>query len=535
MKKILLFILVLALLSASAFAMTSVLMPTRSLTVAPVNQTITTAPVVKTTPVTTAPIVQSAPLVTKSLVNYPASDNNGLETGYEEAPASNGSLDIVTKTTRTETEYDLDYDEPGSIYGVRCSADDCTYHYDEKGMVIGVTEKTTSNESPDKVKERTRVIVYDTLGRIEKEITADHEQGIPGEVLDEVQGLGPVYQAMYELLRQGQEQKKDELQEMKASAEQKLQAALDSVEQKKEEIEESKEEANFFQRSWMSIKSLFMMHAMQDKLKNDTARIESDESKQEDMAKCRQLHEKQRRAVINCSGVQEMKDNNLTYYFNMKGKLTGYKEDGKTTAKTHIFEYDEMGQIEEETVIDHETGNMTDRQALEDQLGNTDIDALVELVMFEAQQSEDDSLRETIEELQRLNKQKSAQREYQEYLKDQKEKVNGQIQDEYDKQNQFYNEPASEIAEKLPGTLNDTAKKGVKLGEGATTEPQGRINDLMNKSPAEGRGMADRPGFITRFWGWLTGERRGGAISTLSNMMMRKNSTTQDILVQNQK
>ena len=53
--------------------------------------------------------------------------------------------------------------------------------------------------------------------------------------------MGAIYQAMYAMLQQATEQKKDKMQEMKAASEQKLKAALEACQAKRQEIEEERQ------------------------------------------------------------------------------------------------------------------------------------------------------------------------------------------------------------------------------------------------------------------------------------------------------
>jgi hypothetical protein len=55
--------------------------------------------------------------------------------------------------------------------------------------------------------------------------------------------MGAIYQAMYAMLRQASEQKKDKMQEMKVASEQKLRAALEACHVKSQEIEDQRQSA----------------------------------------------------------------------------------------------------------------------------------------------------------------------------------------------------------------------------------------------------------------------------------------------------
>ena len=422
------------------------------------------------TPITKQVVIpnMTVPIIVQPIVND--TEDDGLAVDYAQGTSDDdASLGIVQPVNRTTTEYDTKgrvggYDEqeiskpspvveevkPVIYEGVRCSADDCTYHYDKDGVVIGVTEKSASDDAPNKTRTITRIIVYDKMGRIDREIDVSPDSFIKTDDLADVGSMGDNYQVMLELMKQTNNDRKERLEEMRQGAEAKLNAALEEIETKEQEIEKYKQkaESNFAEKAWLSIRSLFVR--------------EKPQGYHQDIVKCRQVHETQRRAANDCEGILEMKDAGRTLYYDPDGRLLGYRDNQSMS----IFMYDALGNITDETVIDERTGNVTNSEALKDALGEIDIESLTEIVMFEAWQAEEDGLQQAIDELHKTNEQKARMR---------------QAMAEMKKQKAWLEENESALASKLPETIENYTGKGAEIGEGA-----------------------EKPGFMMRFWDLLS-------------------------------
>ncbi|MBW2997722.1 hypothetical protein KY349_05265, partial [Candidatus Woesearchaeota archaeon] len=74
-------------------------------------------------------------------------------------------------------------------------------------------------------------------------------------------------------------------------------------------------------------------------------------------------------------------------------------------SRTHILLYNSLGQVSQAIIIDQETGQVSD------------LDALVQLVIFEMWQTEEESLKGVLEEMHRMNEEKKQQRDYMESAK----------------------------------------------------------------------------------------------------------------------
>jgi anthranilate/para-aminobenzoate synthase component I len=124
-----------------------------------------------------------------------------------------------------------------------------TYEYDSQGRLVGYTETITENDSPEKTNKFTHILQYNSLGQVSKELIFDHETGEITDVdalrdaLNGMDQMGPIYQAMYQMLQEGFEQKKDARDDAIIAQEQKASAAQEAAGSKKEEIEEKVDSA----------------------------------------------------------------------------------------------------------------------------------------------------------------------------------------------------------------------------------------------------------------------------------------------------
>jgi hypothetical protein len=115
-------------------------------------------------------------------------------------------------------------------------------------------------------------------------------------------------------------------------------------------------------------------------------------------------------------------------------------------------------------------------------LSSQDIDALVMLVMFDLWKSEEDDLKEMVNEMQKMNEAKKRQRELIEYLKKQKASAEDKIRESYKGANA---KPSGRIKTFSPQFLKETAKTRLLNIKYTRTPKLPVLKDPKQMSPSE--------------------------------------------------
>jgi hypothetical protein len=336
-------------------------------------------------------------------------------------------------------------------------------------------------------------------------------------------------------------------------------------------------------------------------------------------------------------------------HYDKNGKLVAYTEKitdssapGKTHTTTHLFKYNSMGNVEEEITVDHETGEISDAEALKNMIGGLEGTGAIYQSMYAFLQQALEEKKENHQEVMEANQQKleaainateekkedieeakdaaekeftpgiwsrflsfigirdtpSAVNEKQERMQDigacrkthedqhgraaymenstiiailfngsiynsegrniqadesmisdVKEKAQGANCGELvklinEKSQEWHNSRAQPLAEKLPGQFGGWAGKGVEFWQGDTTEPQEKLNGLIDKNISEVNSAVDN-GFFRKLWDRMVGnditemktlaiysgmDTRQKEVQTLSNIMEKVNDTESEIV-----
>jgi hypothetical protein len=375
---------ILLLLVGSAFAQNTVPTVVKTLTVAPVAVSVNTTAVTAKQTVTA---VQVAPQVLATS----AERMSGLsdDADFKEAPSI---APVAVKQSVADNAVGIALPVVSGSGGGAVPAEKDEY-YDSQGFLIARTDKVADISSPGGSKLITHLFYYNDSGDVEKEVVVDRARGLVSDVdgarmiLSDQNDLGSLYETMMDMVEQTEVQQKAVLDELHDLSEKKQAAAQATVEQKKDDIDGkvAAAEAQFAPSVGSKFKSFF---GFSKKI------------------------------------VREHRDS--------EGKKLGYTELNWNGTLTSVFlMYDARGKVEQEMTLDHETGALSDWDALTEMADSTDIDQLVEMVMFDAWQSEDAALRETLDKMSKMNEEKKVQRELGIYMSGSKKQADGETRDEY--------------------------------------------------------------------------------------------------------